>query len=110
MKNIVVLISEAPSVSVAEKLRMSVGLTLEDDNSVTVLMIDDGVYASMGVDHEKSGYVIDKHIDTVKMMKHKVLASKTSAEKRGLDLSGGRAEPVGDDEVKSTINNADIFF
>ena len=110
MKNVVVLISDAPSVSVAEKLRMSVGLTLEDDNNVTVLMIDDGVYASMGVDTEKSGYVIDKHIDTVKMMKHKVVASQTSAEKRGLDLPDGRATPIGDDEVKNIINNADIFL
>ena len=110
MKNIVVLISEAPSVAVSEKLRMSVGLTLEDENSVTVLMTDDGVFACLGVDSEKSGYIIDKHVDTVKLMQHKVVASLSSAKERSCDLANSKAEPIGDDEIKSLIQNADVFL
>lgn len=87
MKNVTVIVSSAPDGDVAETLRMSVGLSLEDGNALRVVLVDDGVYAGLGHDKAKTGIEIEKSLSTLEMLKKEILAVKPSLETRGVTLS-----------------------
>lgn len=87
MKNVTVIVSSAPNGEVAEVLRMSVGLSLEDGNLLRVVLVDDGVYAGLGHDRQKTGIEIEKSLSTLEMLKKEILAVKPSLESRGVTLS-----------------------
>lgn len=87
MKNVTVIVSKAPSGDVSETLRMAVGLTLDDGNSLRVVLVDDGVYAGLGHDSEKTGVEMDKSLSMLEMLKKEILAVKPSLESRGVTLS-----------------------
>lgn len=87
MKNVTVIVSKAPCGDVSETLRMAVGLTLDDGNFLRVVLVDDGVYAGLGHDREKTGVEIDKSLSMLEMMKKEILAVKPSLESRGVTLS-----------------------
>ncbi len=115
MAEIIVVIHKTPfnTLRNSEGLRMSVGLTLEEDNKVTVLLIDDGVYLLRKTDPEliASG-VIRKHMDALTLLGHRVVAERESLEKRG--ISDGIDEQVAEktdilprDKIIEMLTNAD---
>ncbi|VAX24823.1 hypothetical protein MNBD_NITROSPINAE02-231 [hydrothermal vent metagenome] len=109
MKNTLVVISDPPSGQVAERLRMTVGLTLENDNKVTALLIDDGVYTGLGLDHEKLGAKeIDKHLKMLGMLSVEVFAHTGSCDKRGVTLDGFGIIGASDDDVAKLLEEADV--
>jgi len=110
MKNVTVIVSEAPGSRTAEKLRMSVGLTLEDGNAVTVLLIDDGVYAALGLDREKTGVDIDKHLKMLEMMKKAVIAHKPSMEARGIANARFGIKEITDGELGKILAETDAVL
>lgn len=87
MKNVTIVVSQAPGGEIAELLRMSVGQTLEDGNRVRVVLVDDGVYAGLGHDKGKTGIEIEKSLSTLEMLKKEIYAVKSSVEDRGVALS-----------------------
>ncbi len=108
-KKIMVTIKEPPGGAMSEKLRMSVGLTLDDNNEVSVLLIDDGVYTGLGMDEEKVGSKkIDKHLEMLEMMNVKVFAHEGSVKGRDVFLSKFGVEKVDDDEVARLLFESDV--
>ncbi|MGR3295100.1 MAG: DsrE family protein [Candidatus Bathyanammoxibius sp.] len=97
MAEIIVVIHKTPfnTLRNSEGLRMSVGLTLEEDNKVTVLLIDDGVYLLRKTDPELIGSgVIRKHMDALILLGHRIVAEKESLEKRGISDGIDKDEKV----------------
>ncbi|HJM83491.1 MAG TPA: hypothetical protein QF720_07875 [Nitrospinota bacterium] len=86
-KNILVIIADPPGFSVAEKLRMCVGLTLEENNTLSVLMIDNGAYVGLGTDKSKTSLEIDKHLETLSALSVVLCVSKFSVDERSLVYS-----------------------
>ncbi|MBI4666616.1 MAG: DsrE family protein [Nitrospinae bacterium] len=106
MKNVLVVVSSAPSPAVSEKLRMAVGLTLEDGNNVSVLMIDDGVYAGLGHDRSKTGVEIDKHLAMLELMKKDIYAHQPSCGQRNVKLSRFGVKLVDGEGLKDLLSAA----
>ncbi|ODS31775.1 MAG: hypothetical protein SCARUB_03099 [Candidatus Scalindua rubra] len=60
---------------------MSVGLTLED-NRVTVVFLGDSVYLMLENKPELvSSGIIQKHIETLQLLKHRIIVEKEAFEK-----------------------------
>ncbi|MFQ5862870.1 MAG: DsrE family protein [Candidatus Brocadiales bacterium] len=112
MTNIVVIIHKTPfnTLRNSEGLRMSVGLTLEDDNKVTALFINDGVHLLRKTNPElvQSG-IIYKHLDTLRLLGHRVVADKESLEERGccIDELGTEVDILPRQQIVGTITDAD---
>lgn len=111
MKNTLVIISDPPSGQVAEALRMTVGLTLENDNKVKVLLIDDGVYTGLGLDHERlHAKEIDKHLKMFGMLSVEVFAHIGSSDKRKVSFSSFGIVGADDDHVAKLLEEADALI
>lgn len=111
MKNIVVIVSQHPSRQVSETLRMTVGLTLHDDNKVTLLLTDDGVYTALGTDSSVlSNIELDKHFDMFPMVGVDILAHAGSVNKRRITPDKFGVKIVDDNEAEKIVTDADIVF
>lgn len=90
---------------------MSVGLTLEEENRVTVAFLGDGVYLLQDTKPELIGSgVIRKHLDALKFLGHKVVAERESLEERGISQPGLKAEVVSRAEVLKLLSRADAVI
>jgi hypothetical protein len=108
MKNIVIVISEPPDWAVAEKLRMGVGLTLDDNNSISVLMTDNGVFTGLGLDQSKVGLEIDKHLETLKALNVTLYVHQPSADERNLAFTKFACKPLSSLDVEGVLATNDI--
>ncbi|MFW2331520.1 MAG: hypothetical protein ACN4E2_04415 [Nitrospinota bacterium] len=64
-KNITILLDQAPSLKLAEKMRMGLGLTLVDENRVNILVIADGIRTFLikpGEDRSYDPFDLSKHL------------------------------------------------
>ncbi len=69
----------------SEGLRMAVGLTIEEDNKVTVIFVKDGVYLIGNTIPEKiQTGVVKKHLDALRLLGHRLVAERESLEERGI--------------------------
>ncbi len=109
-KNVLVVISESPSPLVAERLRMTVGLTLEDTNKVSVLFTDGGVYTAAGIDREKGRFDLDRHLDMFAMMELPVYVHLPSATARGMAVDRKGMTPVDDDALATLLARSDVIL
>ena len=113
MKNVVVIIRNSPfnTVRNSEALRMSVGLTLEEDNKITVLFIEDGVYL-LGETNPNaiSSGEIHKPLDTLRLLKHTLVADKESLGSRNIVQLKYNVEILTRKEVSDTISKADVVI
>ena len=83
---------------------MSLGLTLKDDNLVTVFFAEDGVYLPVSLASETSGYPdVKKHIETLKEMGCRIIAEKESLKERGLQDRPIDAEVISRKEIDQII-------
>lgn len=113
MKNVVVIIRNSPfnTVRNSEALRMSVGLTLEEDNKITILFIEDGVYLLRETNPNViSSGEIHKHIDTLRLLKHTLAADKESLDSRGIEKLKYNVEILTRTEILDTIAKADVVI
>ena len=88
-RKVVVLIRHSPlnSIRNSEGLRQSVGLTLAD-NAVTVILLDGAAWLATSVAPEVvSGGEVKKHIQTLPLLKGRVLVERESLERHGIDQS-----------------------
>ena len=110
VKNVTVIVSSAPSGEVAEALRMAVGLSLEDGNALRVVLVDDGVYAGLGHDKQKSGIEIEKSFSTLELLKKEILAVKPSLESRGVALSRFGIRTIERDEFVKILTEPGVVI
>ncbi|VAX20789.1 hypothetical protein MNBD_NITROSPINAE03-1564 [hydrothermal vent metagenome] len=112
MKNIILVIDQPPDGKTAEKLRMGVGLILDDGNKVSALLIDEGVFTASGLakDNAPAWYEIDKHLETFEALEMDLVAHEPSARDRNLTLDRFGIRMAGDEEVSLLLDNADIVI
>lgn len=112
MKKITVIVRNLPfnTRRNAEALRMSVGLTLRDDN-VTVIFMDDGVYTASRTKPELINFApLDREFGALSMLKCRLLADKPSLEKREIRNVLDNITPVDREEIVRTITGSDIVI
>lgn len=113
MKEVIVVIRKSPfnTVRNSEALRMCVGLTLED-NKITVILLGDSVYLTLKNDPEHiSSGIIHKHIETLILLKHKLIVEKDTFEK--LDKKNIKYENVeimDHPQIADIISNGDVVI
>jgi len=110
MKHVVVVVTQPPHKRTAEKLRMAVGLTLEDGNRVSVVLMDDGVYAGQGVAAGAGQPEVDKSLETLAMLNVAVVADGPSVDERGLMLTRFNVKTAYGGEIDGLFNNADVII
>ena len=94
----------------AEALRMSVGLTLRDD-SVTVIFMDDGVYSATPLRPEVINFApLNREFEALSLLKCRLLADKTSLEKRGVKNLLPSVSTADRDEIVRMITQSDIVI
>ncbi len=110
MKKITVIVRNLPfnTRKNAEALRMSVGLTLREDK-ITVIFMDDGIYSATPIKPELIHLApLNREFEALAMLKCRLLADKSSMEKRGIKELIEKIEPVDREEIVRTINESDI--
>jgi sulfur relay (sulfurtransferase) DsrF/TusC family protein len=93
-KKVLMLIRRSPlnSIKASEALRQSVGLTVAD-NDVAVILIDAAAWLSVPLSPETiGGGDIKKHLDTLPLLKARVMVEKQSLERYGIDPARVREE------------------
>ena len=87
---------------------MAVGLTLEEDNKVTVIFAKDGVYLINNVAPEKiqSG-IIKKHLEALRLLGHRLVAERESMEERGVKEPSVKIDILNRTEVIKILSEAD---
>ncbi|MEE9259498.1 MAG: DsrE family protein [Candidatus Scalindua sediminis] len=113
MNEVVVVIRKSPfnTTRNSEMLRMCVGLTL-DENKITVVFLGDGVYLMLKNKPEliNSG-VIHKHIETLQLLKHKLIVEKEVFEKLGKDnIKYDDVEIMNQSQIAKVISTADVVI
>lgn len=110
MKKITVIVRNLPfnTRKNAEALRMSVGLTLREDN-ITVIFMDDGVYTATPIKPEHIHLApLNREFEALTMLKCRLLADRPSIEKRGIKKLIENVKTVDRKEIVKTINESDI--
>jgi sulfur relay protein TusC/DsrF len=109
VKKVTTVIRRSPfnSVITSEALRMSLGLTLTD-NEVTVVFVEDGVYLLSSPAAEAIGYPdIKRHMETLKEMGCELIAEEESLQKRGLTDRRVEASIRSRKEIEQIIEQSD---
>lgn len=111
-KSILLIIDGPPGFAMAEKLRMGVGLTLEDDNKVKVLFIDEGACLVNGARLEgtPAKMEIDKSLQTLEMMGVELLAHAPSIDKRGVDPENEKLKLLDDGGLESLLAGSSVVI
>ena len=112
MKNVSVIIKRTPfnSLIASEALRMSVGLTLQD-NKLNIIFIDDGVYLLTELNPKIiNSPEIAKHIETLISFKINLIADKESMDKRGIEDIKYNVKVVQINEILDTIKNSEVII
>lgn len=112
MKDVVVLIRHLPmgNLKSSEALRVSVGLTLSD-NRITALFIDEGVWSATELRPEGvKGPVFKKHIETLKLLGHTLVADEDSLKARGIERVREGIEVRSRPEILKIIDNAQVII
>jgi sulfur relay (sulfurtransferase) DsrF/TusC family protein len=88
MGRVSVVIKGSPfnSLRCSEALRMSLGLTLADDNRVSVIFVGDAVYALLEAQPELiESPEVGRHLETLLMLGHELIAEEEALQERGLE-------------------------
>jgi sulfur relay (sulfurtransferase) DsrF/TusC family protein len=109
-KNVLVVVTHSPSPAVGERLRMCVGLTLEDANKIRVLFTDDGVHSAVGIDRDIAGFDIDRHLEMLTMMQLPIYVHEPSVTSRGMTLDRKGITFVDDDATARLMAESDVIL
>ncbi len=112
MKDVVVLIRHLPlgNLKSSEALRVSVGLTLSDYR-ITALFIEEGVWSATELRPGSiKGPVFKKHIETLKLLGHTLVADEDSLKARGIEKvrEGIKVRPR--PEILKILDNAEVVI
>lgn len=90
----------------SEALRMSVGLTLAD-NDVTVIFMGDGVYTLLSLKPERVGSPeMAKHLETLEAMGCRLVAEAEAVEERGLGELAWKVERLPREAIARVLAEA----
>ncbi|HEY9247016.1 MAG TPA: DsrE family protein [Candidatus Methanoperedens sp.] len=112
MKKITVVVRNLPlnTRRNSEALRMSVGLTLREDE-VTVIFMDDGIYNATALKPEIIGFnTMKKEFEALSMLKCSMLADKLSMKERGITDLLPIVKAAEREELVRTITASDIVI
>ena len=111
-KKITVVINRPPDFKTAEKLRMAVGLTLEDSNKISVVFIDNGVYSVNGIalDKNPANIEINKSLETLVMLGVTLYAHTPSMEKTGMQAQTHNVSLLSDGAVAGMLGEQDTII
>ncbi len=112
MKKITIIVRNLPlnTRRNAEALRMSVGLTLREDE-IKVIFMDNGVYTATSINPELIGFNShDKEFEALSMLKCPMLADKPSLKKRGIKNLRKEVRVAEREEIIKVITESDIVI
>lgn len=91
---------------------MSVGLTLEDNNSVTVVFLEDSVCLTLKNNPELiSSGIIHKHIETLILLKHRIIVEKDTFEKLSKEnVKYDNVEIMDLSQIENIISSGDVVI
>ena len=113
MKEVIVVIRKSPfnTIRNSEALRMCVGLTLEE-NKITVVFLGESVYLMQENSPELiSSGIIHKHIETLQLLKHRLIVEKEAFEK--LDkkkIKYNNVEIMDQSQIAEIVSNGDAVI
>lgn len=113
MKKIAVVIHALPfnTTGNAEALRCAVGLTIEDENKVQVLFINDGVWTAASLDCQAAkNQELDKHVETLLMMEVELMAEEEALTDRGIKVDNSAIITRPRAEINQIIRDADVVI
>lgn len=112
MKKITIIVRNLPlnTRRNAEALRMSIGLTLREDE-VKVIFMDNGVYTATPINPELIGFnSYEKEFEALSMLKCPMMVDKPSLKKRGIKHLRKEVKVVEREEIVKTITQSDIVI
>ena len=112
MKKVTVVIRKSPfnTLRNSEGLRMSIGLTLRD-NAVRVVFAEDGVYTLAATAPEAvASPEVKRHIETLPMLGHELIAEKESLEERGIVNTRRKVGVQTRQEIARLIAESDVVI
>jgi sulfur relay (sulfurtransferase) DsrF/TusC family protein len=113
IKKIVIVVRALPfnTPRNAEALRCAVGMTLEDDNHVSVAFVGDGVWTAASLDSEAaSSRDLRKHVEALEMMEAEMMAEQETLAARNLEPSFQGIEIKPRDLIDGLIKDADVVM
>jgi sulfur relay (sulfurtransferase) DsrF/TusC family protein len=113
MKNVTVVIHALPfnTVRNSEGLRCAVGLTIEEENRIKVLFIDDGVWTAAFLDCPAAQEQdLHKHVETLKMMEVELIAEEEALVSRQLKISREEITIKPRQVINQMIKSADVVI
>jgi sulfur relay (sulfurtransferase) DsrF/TusC family protein len=109
-QTVTVVITRTPfnTIRNSEALRMSVGLTLCEENRVQVVFVGEGVYTLAPLKPEAvDSPETEKHLQTLKLLNCRMVAEKEAVEERLREINPRRdVELMPGEEVFNLINNS----
>lgn len=113
MKNVVVVIQKLPfnTIRNQEALRCAVGLTLEEENKIKVVFINDGVFTLYSLDSKLAhSYNLPKHIETIIMMGGELIAEEEALASRDIKLNKEMINILPRERINQAIKEADVVM
>lgn len=113
MKKVAIVIQALPfnTMRNSEALRCAVGMTIEEENKIQVLFLDDGVWTAASLDCKAAKkQELDKHIETLGMMEVELIAEEEALAKRGVKISRKELTTKPREVINQTIFEADVVI
>lgn len=110
-KKVLVLVKRPPfgSEHAGEALRLAVGLTLADNNEITVALVGDGVGLLRELDPSAiAALEVKKHLDALQMLGVKLVAEAESLEAG--DIRQSRAQSISHRDLLRLIDEAEVVI
>ncbi|MBU1598919.1 DsrE family protein, partial [bacterium] len=94
-----------------EALRCAVGMTIEEENKIQVLFIDDGVWTAAFLDCQAAQErELPKHVETLSMMEVELMAEEEALANRGLIVSRKEILTKPRQVINQAIKEADVIM
>jgi len=113
MKRIAIVIKGLPfdTIRNSEGLRCAVGLTLEEENKVSIFFINDGVLTAASLDCPAAKSLdLDKHIETLKMMDVELIAEEEALTEHRIQSTEHRIIVRPREEILKAIKDSDVVM
>lgn len=113
MKKVAVVIRALPfnTIRNSEALRCAVGLTIEEENKIQVLFIDDGVWTAASLDTKAaSSRDLGKHVETLEMMEAELMAEEEALTARGIKVGRKEIATKPRQVINQAIKEADVVM
>jgi tRNA 2-thiouridine synthesizing protein C len=113
MKKVVIVVRALPfnTERNSEALRCAVGMTIEEENRIKVIFIDNGVWTAASLDSKAAQtHELDKHMETLCIMEVDLIAEDEALTDRGLKVSRKEIITKPRQSIDQTIKEADVVM